>query len=191
MTGLAEPGSRVILSDSENPKRKLRYTWELVRVGRTWVGVNTGFTNKVAREALERNRIPELAGHDELRSEVRYGEHSRLDFLLEFGGKLCYVEVKSVTLAVEGVAQFPDAVTARGLKHLAELRSAKTAGHRAAMLFVVGRQDCRSFAPAEEVDPAYAAGLREAHQAGVEILVHATKLAPTGITLAASIPFVV
>jgi len=181
MDGCAEPGSRVLLSDSGNPKRKLRYSWELVWVGHTWVGVNTGRPNAVVREAITGGAIPELAGYPTLRSEVAYGAASRVDLLLEDGDRRCYVEVKNVTLAAAGVAMFPDAVTARGLTHLRELATRVAAGDRAVMVYLVNRGDCDRFRPAAHIDPAYAAGLREAGAAGVEVLVYAARVTPQGI----------
>ena len=132
MLGLAEPGMAVWLSPSRNPARKLAFTWELVDAGASLVGINTGWANEVVAEALEARRIEELAGYPELRREVRYGENSRIDFLLEAPGRpACYVEVKSVTLRRDGRAEFPDAVTARGTKHLGELSDMVAAGSRA------------------------------------------------------------
>jgi len=181
MDGCREPGSPVLLSDSRNPKRKLRYTWELVQVGTTWVGLNTLRTNAIVREAIEAGAIAELTGYPELRSEVKYGEHSRVDFLLSRGEARCYVEVKNVTLAEGGCAMFPDAVTARGLTHLHELGHRVAAGDRAVMFYLVNREDCDRFAPAAAIDPGYAAGLKDAVAAGVEVLVYAARVRPEGI----------
>lgn len=187
MDGCCEPNSPVLLSDSRNPKRKLRYTWELVHTGATWVGVNTMRTNGVVREAIEAGAIPELAGYPELRAEVKYGAHSRVDLLLSRGRARCYVEVKNVTLAEAGCALFPDAVTQRGLTHLCELSHRAAAGDRAVMFYLVNREDCDCFAPATHIDPAYAAGLVEAVAAGVEVLVYAARVRPEEIEVARSI----
>lgn len=189
MAGLDAPGSEVLISDSGNAKRKLPHSLELVRVGRSWVVVNTARANQVVAEALARDALPALSGHDSIRPEVRYGENSRVDFLLEGGRGRTWLEVKSVTMAEDRTALFPDAVTARGLKHLLELSACAAAGDRAVMLFLVGREDCELFRPAESIDPAYAQGLRDAQAAGVEILVHETHVRATGISVAGTLPF--
>src|SRR6185437_5289074 len=138
MMGLAEPGSPVWLSRSANPARKLPLTWELVETaGGALVGVNTGYANRLAEEALSRGLIPALAGYQAWRREVAYGAASRIDFLLTGPDRpLCYVEVKSVTLARDGVAEFPDSVTARGSRHLKELVEMRRQGARSVMLFL-------------------------------------------------------
>lgn len=185
MLGLATPGARVWLSPSDNPKRKLRWSWELVEVpsedGDTLVGINTGRANALVAEALAAGRIPELAGYHGLRREVRYGTGSRVDFLLE-GDTACYLEIKSVTLKRRpGLAEFPDAVTARGKRHLAELAAMVQEGHRAVLLFLAQRGDCERVAVAEDIDPAYAGAFAEARAAGVEILCYNCSLTPAGI----------
>ncbi len=190
MDGCREPGSPCLLSDSRNPRRKLRYTWELVRTPATWVGVNTHRANAVAREAIEAGAIPELAGYPELRAEVAYGERSRVDLLLSRGETRCYVEVKNVTLAESGCALFPDAVRARGLTHLRELTRCVAAGHRGVMFYLVNREDCDHFSAAVHIDPAYAAGLREAVAAGVELLAYAARVRPEGIEIVRRITYV-
>jgi len=191
MMGLAEPGSRVWLSRSANPGRKLPLTWELVEVaGGALVGVNTGYANRLAEEALNRRLIPALAGYEAWRREVAYGAGSRVDFLLTSPDRpLCYVEVKSVTLARGGVAEFPDSVTARGTRHLGELVEMRRQGALAVMLFLAQRQDCGSFAVAGDIDPAYAAALAAASAAGVQILAYACRVSSRGIELAGALPF--
>ena len=189
MTGLAAPGSRVLVTDSGDPRRKLPFSWELVRVPRTWVGVNTARSNAIAGEAIGRGTIAGLAGYDQRRAEVRYGEASRVDWLLErAGGERCWVEVKNATLARDGVALFPDAVTARGLKHLDELRAMVRRGDRAVMLFLINREDCAVFRPAAAVDPDYARGLRQAARAGVEVLAYACRVRVPGIEVERPVP---
>lgn len=194
MMGLAEPASRVWLSPSRNPARKLKYSWELVEVqapaGGALVGINTGRANALAAEALEAGRVPELAGYARRRAEVRYGTNSRVDFLLEDAGRPdCYVEVKSVTLSRHaGLAEFPDAVTARGSKHLAELAEMVRQGRRAVLFFLVQRGDCDAVAPAADIDPAYAAALDRALTSGVEVLCYQCKLSPEGIALDERLP---
>ncbi|RMF84333.1 MAG: DNA/RNA nuclease SfsA [Nitrospirae bacterium] len=184
MDGCAEPGSPVLLSDSRNPRRKLRYTWELTRTPTTWVGVNTQRTNAIAREGIESGVVAELAGYPVVRAEVRFGAASRVDLLLEGAGPPCLVEVKNVTLAEAGCALFPDAVTRRGRTHLEELARRAAAGDRAVMLYVVNREDCHRFAPAAHIDPAYAEAFARAVAGGVEVLVYAARVRPEGITLA-------
>jgi sugar fermentation stimulation protein A len=182
MLGLAEPGSRIWLSVSANTKRKLRLSWELVEAGGALVGINTGYANRLVEEALRTGRIGELSGYESLRREVDYGEGSRVDFLLESAGRPpCYVEVKSVTLKRADTAEFPDAVTARGSRHLRELASMRQAGARAVMLFLAQRGDCQRLTIAGDIDPAYARGLEEARSAGVEVLAYSCRVTQAGI----------
>ncbi|MCK7614574.1 DNA/RNA nuclease SfsA [Roseibium sediminicola] len=170
MLGLKEPGSRVWLSQSDNPKRKLKYSWEVIEADGALVGINTAHPNKLVEEALEAGRIEGLTGYDSLRREVKYGKNSRIDILLERSeGARTYVEVKNVHLMRQpGLAEFPDSVTARGAKHLAELADMVAEGHRAAMVFLVQRPDCDRISLAGDIDPAYAAAFEAARAAGVE-----------------------
>ncbi len=189
MIGLAEPGSEVWLSPARNPARKLRYSWELVRIGDSLVGVNTGHPNELVAEAVEAGAIVELAGYDTLRREVRYGKNSRIDLLLEGEGlPRCYVEVKNVHLKRRAHAEFPDAVTARGAKHLVELAAQVADGQRAVMVYLVQRDDCDGFAIAGDIDPAYAAGLAQARAAGVEAICYSCKLTTEDIVLDKALP---
>ncbi len=178
------PGWPVLLSDSHNPKRKLRFTWEMIHNGRCWIGINTHRANALAAEAIAAGRIPELAGYPSLRREVRHGERSRVDLLLEDGEHRCWVEVKNVTLVdAAGRYAFPDAPTERGRRHLAELTARVAEGDRAAMLFVIQRSDGSHLVPAADIDPAYAAALRRARDAGVELLSWRAEVRPEGIEL--------
>ncbi len=189
MTGLAEPGMEVWLSPARNPARKLRYSWELVRVGEGLVGINTAHPNAIVAEAIEADAIPELAGYDSLRREVRYGKNSRIDMLLEGEGRPpCYVEVKNVHLRRDRLAEFPDAVTARGAKHLVELADMVADGGRAVMLYLVQREDCPGFAIAGDIDPTYADGLARALAAGVEAICYCCKLTTDSVTLDRALP---
>lgn len=191
MTGLAEPGATVWLSKSADPKRKLAWSWELTDLGeRGLVGVSTQHPNRVVEEALLARRIPALAAYGGLRREVRYGERSRVDFLLsEPGLPDAYVEVKNVHLSREaGWAEFPDAVTARGARHLGELARMVESGSRAVLLYLVQRQDCARFRLAADIDPAYAEASRRARVAGVETLAHACRIDLESIELAAAVP---
>lgn len=183
-------GWPVMLSDSNNPKRKLRYTWEMVHNGRCWIGINTHLANAIVAEAIEREKIPELAGYGQLRREVRYGQNSRVDILLTGNKHTCYVEVKNVTLVEEdGFYKFPDSVTVRGLKHLDELAAMVKEGHRAVMLFLIQRSDGTSFKPAQEIDPAYSARLSEVAGQGVEIMPYLAEVTPQQIEIKHKIPY--
>jgi sugar fermentation stimulation protein A len=184
LLGCREPGSPVLLSDHARPGRRLRYTWEMVRVGRTWVGINTALANRLVQEALQRGAIAELRGWRIARREVPVGRHTRLDFLLEDPlGRGCYVEVKNVTSRLGDSAAFPDAVTERGQKHLRTLMRLRRAGHRALVFFVVQRGDCALLRPWDEVDPEYGRLLRRAVAAGVAVVAYAAEVRPCGIRL--------
>ncbi len=191
MTTCAEPGWKVALSDSNNPKRKYRFTWELVHNGSCWICVNTGRANEMAFEAVSKGWIPELSGYDEVIREQKFG-NSRFDLLLKKGEELCYVEVKNVTLlADDGTYAFPDAVTERGRKHLNELIDVIKAGHRAAMLFVIPRSDGTTFRAAAEVDPAYADALKEAGASGVELHAWQAEVSPEEVRVVKAIKSII
>lgn len=181
MKGLLAENSKVLLSKSDNPRRKLAYTWELVRVNNVWACVNTIMPNRVVREALVNRSIPELAEYSEVKPEAKWQTGTRFDFLLGGETGRCYLEVKNVTLAEGELALFPDAVTERGRKHLIELTKVVAAGMRGVLLFLVNRADCSSFAPAREIDPDYAETLFAAQQAGVEVLVYRSEIEPPEI----------
>jgi sugar fermentation stimulation protein A len=176
MASCWEPGDTVLLEPNDNPRRKLRYTWVACRRGNHWVGVDTGVPNRVVAEAARRDILPGLPGLHNVLTEVRYGnERSRVDVLAEDElGRSVYIEVKNTTLRTESpagaIVSFPDAVTARGLKHLRELQAMVDEGHRAAIIFFVHRDDVRAFRPARDIDPAYADELDRARSAGVEVL---------------------
>ncbi len=195
MMGVAPEGARVWVSKSASKTRKLPYSWELVEItefGRpALVGINTNNPNKVAFEAIEQGMIPELSNYSSIRREVKYGENSRIDILLEKDGKPdCYVEVKNVHLLrrPDGLAEFPDSVTARGLKHLQELTRMVAEGKRAVMLFIIQRGDCQALAPADDLDPAYAEGLRAAVANGVEALAWDCEVTTEEIVLRRNLP---
>lgn len=171
MLSVKEAGSPVWISPSNNPKRKLKYTWELVEVDGHLVGINTGHPNKIVEEAILAGQIAELIGYDSLRREVKYGQNSRIDVLLEDPDKpKCYVEVKNVTLRRGDNADFPDAVTSRGAKHLRELGDMVEEGHRGVMFYLVQRADCAVMDIARDIDPEYDACLKEAMKRGVEVI---------------------
>ena len=183
MLGCKAPGSDVLISRSANLNRKLAYTWEMIRVDRIWVGINTMHPNRLVAEAIEAGDVAELRGYDVIRREVKVSAHSRLDLCLEGNSGFCYVEVKNVTVSFDGAAAFPDAVSERATKHLKELIRLKRQGHRAVVFFVVQRGDCDYFRPADEVDPEYGRWLRRAVKAGVEALPYTAKVTPREILL--------
>jgi sugar fermentation stimulation protein A len=183
MMGCKEPGSPVYISRSENLNRKLLYTWELIKTDGTWIGINTLHPNKLVPEAVESGVIAELSGYRSIRREVKVSAHARLDLCLEGNTGCCYVEVKNVTLATDGTAAFPDAVSERGTKHLKELMRLKRQGHRAAIVFVIQRSDCDNFRPADEIDGEYGRWLRRAVKAGVEALPYRAKVTSREIVL--------
>lgn len=189
LLGCLRAGSPVWLRDSRNPQRKLRYTWQAIRVGRSWVNVDTNLPNRVVAEAVAAGRVPQLAGYDRLRREVPYGRSSRIDLLLEKeGAPACYVEVKSTTLTEGRAALFPDAVTERGRKHLHELVETVRSGARAVQFFFVNRRDVDVFRPADVIDPSYGEALREAHAAGVEVLAWRARVTARRLELDGELP---
>ena len=193
MISVNEPGSEVWLSPARNPERKLRYTWELVRVGKALVGINTAHPNGLVEEAIRKGKIAELTGYANLLREVRYGKNSRIDILLEDPDKSpCYVEIKNVTmrrkLGKADPAEFPDSVTTRGAKHLVELADMVEAGHRAVMVYLVQRPDGPSFTVAGDIDPAYAKGLSVARAAGVEAIAYGCRVTTKGVDVTKSLP---
>jgi sugar fermentation stimulation protein A len=187
MTGLNLPGARVWLSKSANPNRKLIHSWELVEVdlggGAELVGINTSHPNALAAEAIAAGAIPEVAGYATVRREVSYGKASRVDFLLEGPTRpACYVEIKNVHLMRHAaLAEFPDAVTKRGAKHLAELADMAAAGSRAVMLFLIQIGSARRFALARDIDPAYGRAFDAARAAGVEAIAYRCGITRDGI----------
>lgn len=186
MLGVAIAGAMVWVNEHNNKKRKLAFSWEMVEIGGTLIPINTVNPNKIALEAIEAGAIAELTGYSDIRREVKYGEASRIDLLLEGGEHAapCYVEVKNVHLSrAPGLAEFPDSVTTRGAKHLAELSRVAAAGGRAVMLFVVQRSDCTRFRPATDLDPAYGAALKSAVAAGVETLCYDCEVSLSAVEL--------
>ncbi|MEM7498282.1 MAG: DNA/RNA nuclease SfsA [Pseudomonadota bacterium] len=203
MMGLKEPGHEIWLEPNDDPKRKLKYTWRVLRLHRggpeaaalgareeAWVGIDTSVPNRIAGEALRDNRVPGLECYESVRPEVRYGTNSRVDFLLEGEGRPpAYVEVKTVHLVRRpGLAEFPDSVTTRGAKHLGELAAMVEAGHRAVMLYVVQRDDCERLSFAADLDPGYARAYVEARARGVEAIAMVAHVRPDGIVLDRTIP---
>lgn len=190
MLSVQDPGSEVWLSPASNPDRKLKYTWELIRVGEGLVGINTQHPNGLVADAVADGTIAELAGYASLRREVKYGQNSRIDLLLEDPSRPpCYVEVKNCTLRRGGgPVEFPDAVTARGAKHLVELADMVAGGARAVMAYLVQREDGDRFTIAADIDPDYAAGLKQAIAAGVEVICYRCRLSPDEIAVTEPVP---
>ena len=178
-------------SESDNPKRKYPGTWELATTPcGHWAGINTGRANSLVEEALQAGTITELSGFDSLQREVRYGaENSRIDFLLGYGGRKCYLEVKSVTLGEpDGRGYFPDAVSERGRKHLRELTQMVRDGHRAVLFYCVQHTGVERVLPADHIDSAYGKTLRQAVAAGVEVMAYRALINPEEICLRDSLP---
>jgi len=172
------------ISQSDNPKRKLKYTLELTNNGQSWIVSNTNNANALAFEAIEAGSIPELTGYDSYRREVKYGASSRIDILCESADQLCYVEVKSVTMVDDqGRYCFPDSPTLRGQKHLRELVDMVQDGHRAVMFYMILREDGSGFAPAAHIDPEYARLLKWAVESGVEILAYQGVISPEELSM--------
>lgn len=191
-----EPGTRAWLTRAREG-RKLPFTWEVAereteggtKRGPTRIYVNPAGANGLTAEGITEGVVAELTGYDSLRREVRYGTNSRIDLLLERGSERCYVEVKNVTLHLgAGRAAFPDAVTTRGTKHLEELMQVVREGHRAVAFFCVARTDCDRFEPAGEIDPLYAATLRRAVEAGVEVLAYGVSIDREQVRLSHPLP---
>ncbi|SIO13780.1 DNA/RNA nuclease SfsA [Vannielia litorea] len=190
MTGLAEPGTRIWLEPNDDPKKKLNYGWRLVEHDSgDFTGIDTALPNRALAEALAAGAVPGLTGYQAIRAEVPYGASSRVDFLLTGSGPACYVEVKSVTLMrTPGLAEFPDTVTARGARHMAELAAMAAQGHRAMVLFLVQRTDAARVGIAADIDPAYATAFTEARAAGVEAMALSCSITPEAITPGAPLP---
>jgi len=189
MTDCCEPGCPVYLSVHDNPKRKYRHTWELIQMPASLVGVNTLMPNRLVKHAVQTGQVPELGGYAEVKSEVKMGAHSRVDLMLQDDDRgTCLVEVKNCTMVQDGVARFPDAVTARGLKHLQELTAQLTPRNRSVMFYFIQRMDAETFRPADDIDPAYGKALRQAVDAGVETLAYDVQIDLQGIRLNRRLP---
>ena len=189
LLGCSEPGSRVLLSVHSGSERKFKHQLEIVFAGRTPVGIHNGRPNSVVAEAIHDGRLPELAGYASLKQEVPYGRASRVDLLLAGNGlRPCYVDVKNVTLADNGVAYFPDAVTDRGTRHLAQLTDMIREGKRAMVIFVAQRADVCRFKPADHIDQEFGQALRDAMARGVEAVCYRTKVTRKGIELDEKLP---
>lgn len=190
MLGCSTPGSAVYLTKSNNPTRKYPYTLEMTQVGTTWVGVNTGRTNKLVVEALLKGQIAEFANIDAVKTEVKTSCHTRLDIQIIKGTESTFIEVKNCSLAINGCAMFPDAVTSRGTKHLHELIRLVEEGFKSTIFFLVQRMDADRFSPANDIDPNYGKTLRLAIASGVQVLVYQAQVSPEGIHVVHALPFV-
>lgn len=188
MLSCSAPGSRVCLSHSDNPKRKYPFTLEMIQVGKTWVGVNTARTNGLVVEAIEKGQIAEFGEIYEVKREIKTSSHTRLDLRIMHGGSSTYIEVKNCSLAIDGCAMFPDAVTARGTKHLQELSRLSEEGLGAGIFFLVQRTDADRFAPATHIDPAYGQALDNAVVSGVRVFVYQARVSPAGIHIIRPLP---
>ncbi|MBS2210794.1 DNA/RNA nuclease SfsA [Carboxylicivirga mesophila] len=183
-----EEGAEVYLSPAKDPKRKTRFTWEMIKINDQWVGVNTSHPNLIAFEAIKNGTIDKLSGYTHVQREVKTGD-SRIDIMAQNDHETCFIEVKNVTMKDGKYARFPDAVTTRGKKHLDELIKLKKEGLRAVMLYIIQRSDVEIFAPAHEIDPDYAYTLKHANNAGVEIIPIRVKVSPNEINIEKELPF--
>ena len=196
MMNLLQPDAEVWLSLASNPNRKLKYTWEMIRYEDTLIGLNTSLPNKIVEDAIQQDLVAEFTEYDSLKREVKYGENSRIDILLQSSNLPdCYLEVKSVTLKRPGngnnLAEFPDSVTVRGTKHLHELSGQVANGNRAAMFYLVQREDCNRLSIAGDIDPNYANAFIAARKAGVEMLCYGCSISPEAIKITRKLEIVI
>ena len=190
MMGLLNQGNKVSLSKAENPKRKLKYTLEIIESNKSKVGVNTHLTNKIVLDALIKKKIKIFQNYQELNQEVKFGKNTRFDFLMSEGKKKSFIEVKNVTLSrKKGIAEFPDAVTSRGHKHIKELLNAKKQGYEIYILYLIQRDDCSKFQIAKDIDPEYYNLLIKAVKKKLKILCYDCKFSSKGIKLNREILF--
>jgi len=190
MMGLLNEGNKVFFSKSDNIKRKLKYTLEIIVLKKTLVGVNTHMSNKIVLEALNLKKIPELDKYKNIQTEVKFSDHTRFDFMISNDVKKCFLEVKNVTLSRQAkIAEFPDSVTSRGTKHLNELINAKKEGFETFILYLIQREDCKSFKIAEDVDEEYKTAFRKALKNNVNVLCYGCKLTDKEIKINKKIPY--
>jgi sugar fermentation stimulation protein A len=190
MKACCEPGRPVYLSYHDDPRRKLKYTWELIEMPTSLVGINTMVPNRLVYRTIQKGLIEALNGYEHMRREVKINTHTRLDILLSNGeNDRCFIEIKNCTLVSDKVACFPDAVTSRGLKHLQELQSLVAEGFRGVIFFLIQRTDADFFRPADQIDPAYGIELRRSVEAGVEMMVYDVSIDFKMISLNRKIPY--
>lgn len=187
MKSCLEENAEVFLSPVNDPSRKTKFTWELIKINDGWVGINTNNPNKIAYESINNNLIPRLKGYTTVKREVKYND-SRFDVYAEKENEKCFIEVKNVTLKENEFALFPDAVTSRGLKHLGTLIRAKEEGYRAVMLYIIQRMDVEIFSPAFDIDPEYSKKLQEASERGIEIIPLQVEVSPAEIKILKELP---
>lgn len=187
MKSCIEEGAPVMLSPATDPKRKTRFTWEMIFINNSWIGINTIIPNQLVYEAIKNNRIKGLEGYSSIKREVKY-EDSRLDVFAENDSEKCFVEVKNVSMKVENAALFPDSVTVRGLKHLETLIRIKKNGIRAVMVYIIQRMDVDYFGTAKHIDPKYAEALQRAIAEGVEVFPLQAIVSPKGIDIIRELP---
>ncbi len=184
MLGLLKKGNKVWLTKSNNPKRKLKYTLQIIEDNGVKIGINTHLTNKIVLEALEKNLFKELSKDIEIKTEVKFGKNTRFDFLVSKKNFKAFIEVKNVTLSrSEGIAEFPDAITARGAKHLDELMKASKQGYKIYIAYIIQRNDCKKFIIADDIDPEYSKLLSKAIKEKLNILCYDCKFSQKGIKL--------
>jgi sugar fermentation stimulation protein A len=189
MKGCSEPGRTVYLSRSDNPSRRLRYTWEMISMPTSLVGINTSIPNKLVAKSIVCGEIEPLSGYENLYREVHCGSNSRIDLMLERSdGARCFIEIKNCTLVESGCARFPDAVTHRGRKHLLELQQQVNMGNSSAVFFLIQRMDAHMFKPADHIDPDYGRELRRAFKAGVQVLAYDVSITLDHISLRSRLP---
>ncbi len=188
MKSCLEEGAEVYLTYVDDPKRKTKYTWEMIRINNSWVGINTAIPNLLVFEAVKNQQIADLKGYSFVKREVKFDD-SRFDVFASNEKEECYIEVKNVSMKVDEYARFPDAVTVRGKKHLNTLMRVKKEGKRAVMIYVIQRTDVAKFAPAFDIDPEYAKSLKEAVENGVEVYPIQAIVRPEGIELGELLPF--
>ena len=177
MMGLLNKGNKVWVSKSSNPKRKLKYTLEIIEIEKKMVGVNTHLTNKIVLEALKQNKIKKLTEFKKIETEVKFSDNTRFDFLISSNKEKCFLEVKNVTLVRQKkIAEFPDAITSRGSKHFRELIKANKKGYKTYLLYLIQREDCESFKIAEDIDKNYKIAFNDATNNGIKILCYDCKL---------------
>ncbi len=190
MMGLLEKGNKVWLSKSDNPKRKLKYTLQVIESNGSKVGVNTHLTNKIALDAIYKSKIQNFKNYDFVKQEIKFGNNTRFDLLLTKKNKKIFIEVKNVTLSrLKGIAEFPDAITSRGQKHIQELLNANKQGYNIYLLFVIQRDDCNKLKIAKDIDPKYCELLTKAVKKNLNILCYDCKFSTKGIKLNRKIKF--
>ncbi len=187
MKSCLEAGAEVYLSENNNPARKTRYTWEMIKINNNWVGINTLWPNEIAYEAIKANRVKQLPRYNMVKREVKFND-SRFDIYCECETEKCFIEVKNVTYKANEYALFPDAVTTRGQKHLNTLIEVKKQGMRAVMLYIIQRMDVNCFGPATHIDSDYSKLLKKAVNQGIEIIALQARVTPQGIEIAGELP---